>query len=141
MQMLDNGDQKMRAFFRQPQKNDILCGRGHGVNRHPGNIHYRSLVEDLREKHSQCSRKGRKDNSQKILDQIKALRPPGRFLKFHTKKLLWYEIDDKGPKGALEKIGQALREKVPERLKTVETAAAAQSASEKSLVSIAVSWK
>ncbi len=32
---------------------DVLYGRGHVINGHPGNVHFRSLVRDMRHEYVQ----------------------------------------------------------------------------------------
>ena len=52
-----------------------------------------------------------------IYDEIRAMDPPGRFLKQDPKTKLWSDI---GKKKALDKTRQALREGAPEMLKEME---------------------
>jgi len=52
-----------------------------------------------------------------IYDEIRAMKPPGRFLKQDPKTKLWSDI---GEKKALDKTRQALREGAPELLKVME---------------------
>jgi len=52
-----------------------------------------------------------------IYDEIRAMKPPGRFLKQDPKTKLWSDI---GEKKALDKTRQALREGAPELLKEME---------------------
>ena len=55
--------------------------------------------------------------SKLIYDEIRAMNPPGRFLKQDPKTKLWSDI---GEKKALDKTRQALREGAPELLKELE---------------------
>jgi hypothetical protein len=104
---------KPRAFATEsPHGNDVLSGRGKGTNSHDGNRQMRAFVADNKveylmpnrtkiEKARICAR---------IVDQIRALDPPGRFLQ---KGLngddpdLWTDVGDER---ARRKVGQALRE-------------------------------
>jgi len=94
-----------------PSKNDVLCGRGHIINNHYGNIQYRSLVRAVKLKYLNKKTK----RAQKawiavcIVQQIRCLIPPGRFLKKESDA--WYEIGDER---ARRKVGQALREDAPD---------------------------
>ena len=53
----------------------------------------------------------------KIVEHIRGLNPPGRFLKQDPKTKLWYDI---GNKKALEKTRQALREGAPDLAKHIQ---------------------
>jgi len=91
-----------------PTKSDILLGRGAGVNRHIGNVNFRTLVKNKQEMYAAAA-----TNVQKymiimdILQQIKSLNPPGRFITQDMKTGLWHDVSDEK---ARKKIGQALRE-------------------------------
>lgn len=50
--------------------------------------------------------------SEAVVQQIRALNPPGCFLKKDPETGLWWEIGDKD---AVRKVAQALRESVPEK--------------------------
>ena len=64
-----------------PTENDVLLGRGAGVNRHIGNVNFRTLVKDKQEEYAAAA-----TNIQKyliimdILQKVKSLNPPGRFI-------------------------------------------------------------
>lgn len=51
-----------------------------------------------------------------IVDEIRSLNPPGRFLKQDANTKLWYDI---GEKKALDKTRQALREGAPDIMKEI----------------------
>ena len=108
-----------KVFVREPQinMNDILCGRGDVINFHPGNVYFRSLVNKNKETYVQSSKKDKGEISHQILCHLKALKPPGRFLRKDPKNFNWYEIDDRDSK---EKIRQVLREKAPQMLERLE---------------------
>lgn len=49
-----------------------------------------------------------------IVDEVKSLNPPGRFLKQDMSTKMWYDI---GEKKSMDKTRQALREGAPEIMK------------------------
>ena len=90
---------------------DVILGRGEGVNKHYGNILFRKLVAPLRTKFH--DREEKKQAAMQIIDGIKQLNPPGRFLMISpVDKSSLYEISDKK---AVTKVYQSLRDQRPER--------------------------
>lgn len=88
--------------------NDVRCGRGHGSNRHPGNIDYRQIVHERKERYiNEKTYFGKSVIAKEILSIIKAKNPPGRFVEQHPKSENWEVISDEK---AERKIKQALRE-------------------------------
>ena len=74
-----------------PSDNDVLSGRGGRINNHSGNIHFRKLVTEEKAKYISLNKKmDKKYIAIDIVDQIRKLEPPGRFLK--KDGLHWYEI-------------------------------------------------
>lgn len=71
---------------------DVLCGRGGGTNVHPGNRHFRELIN----LHRRAYLKARKNDKPSISRAIvRAVRENnGRFLKRDEKSGLWLEIGD-----------------------------------------------
>ena len=63
--------------------NDVLSGRGGRVNKHPGNIVFRTLVQDY--KHEYLDPRTRKMEkahvAARLVAQVRGMNPPGRFLK------------------------------------------------------------
>jgi len=110
----------MRGFIETVQKNDVLSGRGNGVNRHSGNVQLRDLINQEKESYLISLKKDKKKFAEDILTKIKAQTPPGRFLRTDKDTSLWYEIPDEGRRGALEKIRQALREGAAYLTETLE---------------------
>ena len=96
--------------------NDVLCGRGGLTNNHPGNVFFRSLVRNRQEAYLFASKRDKALVAHGIVDVIRLLKPPGRFLK-KDKKDIWVEI---GNKKAREKTSQALREKAPELMEMLQ---------------------
>ena len=94
--------------------NDVLCGRGGLSNHHQGNILFRKFVRDRQDEYLQASKSNKAYVAREIVDAIRKLDPPGRFLKKVTKndEEGWIDI---GNRMAREKTSQALRERAPER--------------------------
>lgn len=110
----------------RPHATDVLCGRGGRINSHPGNVHFRSLVDQHKRQYlDPGTKKAEKARiAASIVHAIRRLRQRddsgegvgeegagGRFLKEDPRTGHWIEIgDDK----AIRKAGQALRECAPE---------------------------
>jgi len=93
-----------------PNDNDVLSGRGNFVNAHTGNKLFRVYVNQQRE-HYVATCKGDKPLFAKlIVNTIRNLTPPGRFLTQDKDTKLWSDIGDRK---AWDKTRQALREKTP----------------------------
>lgn len=100
--------------IRHPEINDVLCGRGGNINKHPGNIAFRSYVSVHKNEYNLSTNKNIKALiSQSIVDTIHNLDPPGRFLikdeSTHGGEW-WIEVDNNK---AMAKTSQALREGAP----------------------------
>lgn len=93
-----------------PNENDVLSGRGGRINSHPGNVKFRELVN--KHKHQYLSKETKKLEKVKVADlivqTIRKMDPPGRFLKEDSSSKGWIEIGDEK---ARKKAGQAMREK------------------------------
>ncbi len=106
------------ALTNDPNCNDVLCGRGGRIAKHPGNIYFRELVNAHRALYvSKDTKKSDKARiAAKIVETIRNLDPPGRFL-METKTLsaengfcsssVWIDIGDDR---ARKKTAQAMRE-------------------------------
>lgn len=95
-------------------RNDVLCGRGGLTNHHPGNIFFRQLVRQRQEMYLRASKRDKASVAKSIVETIRNLDPPGRFLKKKadsSEEGVWCEI---GNRKAREKTSQALRERAPE---------------------------
>lgn len=91
-----------------PNKNDVLCGRGGTINSHHGNEQYRSIVESKKRVYLTARFKREKRLiATSIVDQIRKMNPPGRFLQKDAETQTWFDI---GEEKAREKTSQALRE-------------------------------
>lgn len=102
----------------KPHAHDVLSGRGNFVNHHGGNENFRKLVKHHKKAYVACPKAQKAIYSKIIYDEVRAMNPPGRFLKQDPKTKLWGDI---GEKKALDKTRQALREGAPELLKELET--------------------
>ncbi|KAL7548659.1 hypothetical protein ACHAWF_011933 [Thalassiosira exigua] len=97
--------------IRTPHAHDVLLGRGKHAN-HPGNVRFRKAVEKLRPRYKSVKSAPIKYGDKKqyakcVVDEVRGLYPPGRFLKEIPKTGLWIEIGDEQ---AFKKASQALRE-------------------------------
>jgi len=101
----ENGDDDdANTTVSDPQDNDVLCGRGGFINRHPGNIVYRKVVDHNKIFYQKVQKKYRILVSQSIVQSI--LNHGGRFLMSRNRH--WLPIDFKR---AVQKTSQALRER------------------------------
>lgn len=94
-----------------PTDSDVLCGRGAGTLNHPGNTTYRNFVAE--KKIAYLTRNFKREKRQianEIVEKIRNLDPPGRFLCQDNGDGEWHEIGDIK---AREKTLQALRENAP----------------------------
>lgn len=93
-----------------PLPNDVLSGRGAGVNYHPGNVKYRNLVQSQKLAYINADPRTKKSIIHTIANTV--VEPPqsGRFLKCNSTSGLWECISMDLAK---VKIGQALREDAP----------------------------
>ena len=91
-------------------RNDVLSGRGGCVNAYCGNVQFRALVGQpkIRDMYNQSRRKEKAFIAKKIVQLIRSLDPPGRFLEEDRRTdNCWIEIGDAK---AMEKVKQAMRE-------------------------------
>lgn len=110
--------------------NDVLCGRGGLTNHHPGNIFFRRMVRLRQESYLRASKRDKASVARDIVDTIRQLNPPGRFLKKGGD--VWVEI---GNRKAREKTSQALREGAPELREELQQTAQGNSANSDSQLS------
>jgi len=92
----------------EPHNNDVLCGRGGTINAHPGNEQYRKFVD--RKKRVYLTARFKREKrliAQSIVDEVRSLKPPGRFLLKDSKTNIWSDVGDEK---ARDKTSQALRE-------------------------------
>lgn len=90
-----------------PDENDILLGRGAGVNSHPGNVHYRKLIQNYKVQYVNSDPAQKKLIMKHVFNIVKQT---GRFLRLDPSTEEWTIVSDEESK---KKVGQALREKAP----------------------------
>lgn len=104
-------DSPILNFVKEPNDNDVLCGRGGSINSHPGNERFRQLVEKRKRVYLTARFKREKRLiANSILSEIRSIDPPGRFLSRDPVTGSWYDIGDEK---ARDKTSQALRENAP----------------------------
>lgn len=90
----------------EPGENDVICGRGKEVLRHPGNIRYRRLLE----RHGKAYDEASSDKVTKsrivssVIEEVRSRCDLGGFVKKDERSGRWYEVGDQV---AREKTGQA----------------------------------
>lgn len=95
-------------------EHDVLCGRGGATNTHIGNKRFRSIVSEYQEEYLDARKKEKAVIAKRVVARIHE--NGGRFLKRDASSDSWVEVP---PKKALLKTGQALREGLDVRHKTV----------------------
>lgn len=100
------------GVIREINNNDVLCGRGGRTYHHSGNVQFRKLVDLRRQEYldRNTKRLDKASISAEVMNAIRNMDPPGRFLK-EKKDGTFFDIGDAK---AIVKIGQALREGAPE---------------------------
>jgi hypothetical protein len=100
---------KGSVIFESFTPNDIVLGKGNGINCLPGNIKFRQLIWKYKSTYKMAPRSQKHTIAEKVLHEIsQKWNPPGRFLSPHA--VSGFELV--GDRRALEKTCQALREKV-----------------------------
>ncbi|KAG7354643.1 hypothetical protein IV203_003999 [Nitzschia inconspicua] len=96
-----------------PNENDVLCGRGGRINSHSGNVKFRDIINNRKKEYLAPSTKKleKAHIAAAIVNDIRSMDPPGRFLKEDRDTGLWFDIGDAK---AIKKTGQALREDAPD---------------------------
>jgi hypothetical protein len=95
-----------------PKSNDVVLGRGTLIN--AGNQQYLHLVQQAKRDYVMSPKKHKGKFAHNIVNIIKRLNPPGRFLKQDPESKLWYEISYMK---AIQRTRQSLRDGAP-KLKT-----------------------
>ena len=116
---------RLSSGISKPHPHDVLAGRGASINQHPGNQYFRSLVKHLKNEYVVTPKSEKPQFAKLVVKHIRALKPPGRFLRKVKNAKEWTAMDDKG---ALDKTRQALREdaakfklEIDAGLRTVDT--------------------
>jgi hypothetical protein len=106
--------------IKEPNVNDVLCGRGGRINAHEGNVQFRDIVQANKKEYlAKTTKKLEKAHiAARIVEHIRTMNPPGRFLKEDSESGMWYDIGDAK---AIKKSGQALREDAPDVRTEVES--------------------
>lgn len=86
---------------------DVLCGRGAGITKHPGNIRWRGLIQSSQAQYISLPRNQRPIISESIVLAVRSLQPPGRFLAKDPFSEFYHDIGDEK---ATEKTAQAMRD-------------------------------
>mmetsp|Transcript_21550 Transcript_21550/g.31904 ORF Transcript_21550/g.31904 Transcript_21550/m.31904 type:complete len:347 (-) Transcript_21550:655-1695(-) len=75
---------------------DMLLGRGGVSNNHPGNVHFRQIVEDHKEAYKAIPRHRKTQMAKDIVRKWRDQSPPGRFLKKmdNGNGWYWYDVGD-----------------------------------------------
>jgi len=96
-----------------PNENDVLCGRGGRINSHAGNVQFRDIINSKKKAYlAPTTKKLEKAHiAAGVVNDIRTMNPPGRFLKEDSGTGMWYDIGDAK---AIKKTGQALREDAPD---------------------------
>jgi hypothetical protein len=89
----------------EPSDTDVVCGRGKGSYNRPGNKRFRVIALQYVPKYTAA--KTRLDKSMVLNTIMEEVQRHGRFVKYESKKMGWYEISDEL---AREKVGHAIRE-------------------------------
>ena len=103
----------------EPRCNDVLFGKGHKSQNHPGNLVFRQIAERHRAAYTQATRRYEKDHIAKIIiENVTELKPPGRFLKMEMDGKYYVITNDEAE--VLSKVKQILRKNNFESMDTSE---------------------
>jgi len=94
-----------------PHHHDVLMGRGGKNNQHAGNENLRDMARAMRDRYKASAKKGKSNMSRELVQNVRDLDPPGRFLKRNPVTSDW---EDVGDEIAREKVSQVLRDAVSE---------------------------
>lgn len=94
LSMEQSGSSSKLSSIEEPGPHDVLCGRGAKIASFPGNKLWRELVKARREEYVSMHKLKRWTLTQSIVDNVRALDPPGRFLRQDPSTGLWFDIGD-----------------------------------------------
>lgn len=79
-----------------PNENDVLCGRGGRINSHAGNVQFRDIIHSKKKEYLAPSTKKleKAHIAAGIVNDIRTMDPPGRFLKEDRGTGMWFDIGD-----------------------------------------------
>lgn len=96
------------SYITKPAENDVLFGRGGRINDHPGNVQFRTIVEQYKHEYTQLrSKRDKRRIALEVIDQIRCL--GGKFLERDSSGR-WFE---QNKVKVFKKTSQALREGAP----------------------------
>eukprot|EP00577_Skeletonema_sp_RCC1716_P011984 CAMPEP_0113391540 /NCGR_PEP_ID=MMETSP0013_2-20120614/10773_1 /TAXON_ID=2843 ORGANISM="Skeletonema costatum, Strain 1716" /NCGR_SAMPLE_ID=MMETSP0013_2 /ASSEMBLY_ACC=CAM_ASM_000158 /LENGTH=427 /DNA_ID=CAMNT_0000274807 /DNA_START=21 /DNA_END=1301 /DNA_ORIENTATION=+ /assembly_acc=CAM_ASM_000158 len=124
----------------QPTQNDVLSGRGACFNQHPGNKHFRRMLDAQMDSYTKGTKKKKMVISHAIVDAIYSMEPPGRFLKKCDNNTIWRELSRKE---ASNKAAQAMAYAVRAEIKLkpiLPSAASSQPAQDQQQVPLYVNF-
>jgi len=106
--MIEKQYMKLLKYIQKPHENDVLCGRGGSAYHHVGNKLFREMIGENKEEYLSAKTNSQKQSvAMKIIQQIRNLNPPGRFIRQDKHNMQWYDIGDKD---ARRKVSQAIRD-------------------------------
>ena len=73
----------------------MICGRGGKSLYHKGNIEYRAVITANKERYIKARRNVKQLLVKSVVDAVRLLNPPGRFLELDNDTGFWYDIGDK----------------------------------------------
>ena len=93
--------------FTEPNDNDVLSGRGKRIDVYSGNVDFRSLIAAHKARYLTAMSKTEKAHiTAEVVEAVRGLDPPGRFLKQDPKDGAWWDIGDVE---ARKKVRMAMR--------------------------------
>lgn len=110
--------QQQLEGIEEPHEHDVVSGRGKFSTFHPGNEHFRDLVDRNKVAYFAAPQTVKPLIAQMIVEEIRNLNPPGRFLKQDPETKLWSDIGDEK---SIQKTRQALREGAPELKREIQS--------------------
>ena len=69
-----------QEIISEPTENDVLCGRGGAIHKHPGNKRFRHFINELKYQYLIESRQTKPKVAMRVLQLVSQSNPPGRFL-------------------------------------------------------------
>ena len=95
--------------FTEPNVNDVLSGRGGRIDAYPVNVGFRSLIAAHKARYLTAMSKMEKAHiTAEVVEAVRDLDPPGRFLEQDPKGGAWWDIGDVK---ARKKVQKAITEK------------------------------
>ena len=97
LQSQQKQSQQPQITITTPHSNDVLSGRGASTRSHPGNVEYRKIIERKMGNFNQTQPYSieRFNFVSTVIQEVRNMDPPGRFLIKDRKRNEWHEIDEK----------------------------------------------